>query len=76
MKKKKQKAIVKESKKAAKSNLTQLLTVELTKIVENYGPVSKKATKIIEKTAKQTAKKIVGTIKPIAVEEVAPIAAS
>ena len=74
--KKKEKAILKKSKKETKQNLKNAIVVELNKIAENLGPVSKKAAKVIDKTANQTAKKLAKLVKPVQVEEVAPIAAS
>lgn len=81
MKKDKQKAIVKETKKIAKQEIQQHIIEDLKKTVGKFGQTSKKMDKIIEKEASQLAKKLAKEFKIIAsapvekkVEETKPTA--
>ena len=58
MKKNKQKALVKESKKVAKQEIQQHIIEDLKKTVGKFGQTSKKMDKLIEKEAAQLAKKL------------------
>ena len=58
MKKNKQKAIVKEQKKAVKKELTAQINTSLSAIILNLGASGKKVEKLISKNAKQLAKKL------------------
>ena len=78
MKKKKEKAIAKESTKAAKKGLTEQIVSALRLVTVNFTKNLKKTDKLISKEAKQLAKKLVkgiGAKKAIKIEESpAPIA--
>lgn len=65
MKKNKQKALVKESKKVAKQEIKNNIVEDLKKIVGRFGQTSKKMDKVIEKEATQLAKKLAKEFKAI-----------
>lgn len=58
MKKNKQKAIVKEQKKAAKKELTNQIKAALGSVIVNFADSSKSIDKIIAKSTKQLVKKL------------------
>lgn len=79
MKKNKQKALVKESKKVAKQEIKNNIVEDLKKIVARFGQTSKKMDKVIEKEATQLAKKLSKEFKVVAaaiaeekIEEIKP----
>jgi hypothetical protein len=81
MKKNKQKALVKESKKVAKQDIKNHIVEDLKKIVGRFGQASKKMDKVIEKEATLLAKKLSKEFKVVAkaivaekTEEIKPIA--
>ncbi|GEM_PF-4410768 len=81
MKKNKQKALVKESKKVAKQEIKNNIVEDLKKIVGKFGQTSKKMDKVIEKEATLLAKKLSKEFKIVAkavadqkIEEIKPTA--
>ncbi|WP_152969678.1 hypothetical protein [Pedobacter sp. Hv1] len=81
MKKNKQKALVKESKKVAKQEIKNNIVEDLKKLVGRFGQTSKKMDKVIEKEATQLAKKLSKEFKVVAtaitdkkIEEIKPTA--
>ncbi|TCC90131.1 hypothetical protein EZ428_12645 [Pedobacter frigiditerrae] len=74
---KKKKAIVKESRKLAKKELTAQIVAALSTVTVNASGNQKKLDKVIAKSAKQLAKKfssyITATEKPVDATPVAPV---
>jgi hypothetical protein len=73
MKRNKQKAIVKEQKKAAKKELTHQIEAAIGTVIVNFSLSSKKIDKVIAKTAKQLAKRISKEKMPTHVITEAPV---